>query len=125
MTDNNGSYFIDVNSRIKEIRVLGRLTQAEFAEKLASVQRSTLANMEAGRNGPSLDTIRNLVINLNKNTDLMRQTGIASRANYRFLFEGETNERQTDKEKALTESVKALKEDVARQNKIIDTLIAR
>ena len=45
MTDNNGSYFIDVNSRIKEIRVLGRLTQAEFAEKLAGVQRSTLANM--------------------------------------------------------------------------------
>jgi len=125
MQDKDVNYFVTVNNRIKEIRTLARLTQAEFASDIADISRSTLANMEAGRNGPSLITIKNIVSNLNKSADLMRQTAVSSRANYRFLFEGETNEKQSDKEKALAESVKALKEQLERQYKVIDTLVAR
>jgi DNA-binding XRE family transcriptional regulator len=115
-------FFKTVNDRIKEIRVLSRMTQDEFATKFCEISRSTVANMEAGRNGASLETIKALVNNLNKNKDLMRNESVAQRASYTFLFEGELGTPQTENEKILNARLKKCEETIARQNKVIDAL---
>ncbi len=58
----------NIAERLKELRIEKRITQAEIAEQLG-VKRQTIANIECGKNNPTIELIENLIKTLNVNAN--------------------------------------------------------
>ena len=60
-----------MNERIKQVRLLTKLSQTEFAEKIL-VSRSAVCKMESGENSPSEQTVKLICQEFNVNEDWLR-----------------------------------------------------
>lgn len=85
---------ITLGSRLKKIRMQKRITREELSEKI-DVSSRFLADVEAGKVGISLTTLKNLCISLNVSSDYLIGTDNNEKSD--TLYEIENIIKRTDK----------------------------
>lgn len=63
-----GFKFMTISEKFKEIRKHKNITQTEFGGKLG-VTKQSIANIECGKNNPSIELISKLICNFNVNAN--------------------------------------------------------